>query len=63
MIGSDGSDEMMNELPIIPPLRWDAPMLLPFHATANINIPSLAPNQDSDNNSSDDESRVNCNVQ
>ncbi|XP_065899984.1 uncharacterized protein [Dysidea avara] len=62
---SDGSDVMMNELPIIPPLRWNlggAPMLLPFHA--NINFPSLIPNNDSsDSSSNEEESRVNCNVQ
>ena len=58
---------MMNELPIIPPLRWNlggAPMLLPFNAHANINIPSSIPNHGSGDRSSDeDESRVNCNVQ
>ena len=65
LLDSDGSDVMMNELPIIPPLRWNlggAPMLLPFHA--NINFPSLIPNNDSsDSSSNEEESRVNCNVQ
>jgi len=58
---------MMNELPIIPPLHWNlggAPMLLPFSAHTNINLPSLIPDHDSGDSSSDeDESRVNCNVQ